>query len=150
MASNSVRNQSWAWLQECTPPSPVCEALGIELRASTMQGFFCMSFTPSHWHSLWYRCAHGRVKHTGRSSGQCAHLFYSQDCYWRYGLHLPAQILGPEEVRYELKQARCNFIADVAQRPVGCLGVWSLPWKLRNPKAFRKETGFQTASNTLV
>lgn len=66
--------ECWAWLQECTPPSPVCEALGIELRASTMQGFFCMSFIPSHWRSLWYRCAHGRVKHTGRSSGQCAHL----------------------------------------------------------------------------
>lgn len=38
-----------------------------------------------------------------------------------------------------LKQDICYFIVDVARRPVGCLGVWNLPRKLRHPKAFRKE-----------
>lgn len=39
------------------------------------------------------------------------------------GLHLPAQILGPEEVHCELKQAIWYFIVDVAPRPARYLGV---------------------------
>lgn len=48
-----------------------------------------------------------------------SHPCDSQDCSWT-GLHLPAQILRPEEVHCELKQA---IIVDVAPRPARYLGV---------------------------
>lgn len=54
-------------------------------------------------------------------------------------LHFPAQILGSEEVDCELKQTTQYFIVDVAPMDARYLGVWSLPQKLRYPKAFRKE-----------
>lgn len=49
------------------------------------------------------------------------------------GLHLPAQILGPEEVHCELKQAIWYFIVDT--QVSGCVEP---PTEAQAPKSFQK------------